>query len=73
VSRRSEWDEEHVVTSHAGWHPIDPVSLVAGLVAVGIAVLSQLDVDLDGAVVVAAVLVAAGLAGLVAALRRDDA
>jgi hypothetical protein len=75
VSKRSEWDETEAgtaVTSHAGWHPVDPVSLVAGLIAVGIAVLSQLDVDVDGAIVVAAVLVAAGLAGLVAALRRDD-
>jgi hypothetical protein len=76
VSKRSEWDETEAVTavtSPAGWHPVDPVSLVAGLIAVGIAVLSQLDVDVDGAIVVAAVLVAAGLAGLVAALRRDDA
>ena len=54
-----------------GRHPVDPVHLVPGLLAVGIALLALLDLDLDGAVVVPALLLVAGLAGLVAALRRS--
>ena len=53
-----------------GWHPVDPVSLVAGLVAVGIALASLLDVDVDAGVVFPALLLGAGLVGLAAALRR---
>ena len=55
-----------------GWHPLDPVSLVAGLLAVAIALVSLLDVDLDvdGAVVVPVLLLVAGLLGLGALLRR---
>jgi len=49
-----------------GRHPVDPVHLVLGLLAVGIALLALLDLDLDGAVVVPALLLVAGLAGLVA-------
>lgn len=56
----------------AGWHPVDPLSLVAGLLAVGVAVLSLLDLDVDGGVVVAVLLVVAGGIGLVASLRRQD-
>lgn len=54
-----------------GWHPVDPVSLVAGLLAVGIALLSLLDLDVDGGVVVPALLLGVGAVGLVAALRRE--
>ena len=53
-----------------GWHPVDPVSLVAGLVAVGIALAYLLDLRVDGDVVVPVLLVAAGVIGLLAALRR---
>lgn len=54
-----------------GWHPVDPVSLIAGLLAVGVALVSLLDVDVDAGVVVPALLLGAGLIGLVAALRRS--
>lgn len=53
------------------WHPLDPVSLVAGVLAVGWALMALLDVDLDGAVVLPVLLVVAGLAGLASAVRRD--
>ena len=53
-----------------GWHPSDPLSLVGGLLALGIAVLALLEVDLDGGLVLPALLVGAGLVGLVAAVRR---
>lgn len=53
-----------------GWHPLDPVSLIAGLLAVGLALLVLLDRDVDGRVVLPTLLVGAGLVGLVAALRR---
>jgi hypothetical protein len=64
VSRPSE--------STAGWHPVDPLSLVAGLLAVGVAVISLLDLDLDGGVVVAVLLVVAGGIGLAVSLRRPE-
>jgi hypothetical protein len=54
-----------------GWHPVDPVSLVAGLIAVGIALVSLLELDVDGGLVVPALLLGAGVIGLLAALRRD--
>jgi hypothetical protein len=54
-----------------GFHPLDPVSLVAGLLALAVAVGALLEVDLPGSVVVPAMLVAGGALGLVAALRRD--
>ena len=54
-----------------GWHPVDPVSLIAGLLAVGVALVSLLDVDVDAGGVVPALLLGAGLIGLVAALRRS--
>jgi hypothetical protein len=53
-----------------GVHPVDPVSLVAGLLAVAVALLSLLELDVDAGVVVPLVLVGAGLVGLVAAVRR---
>lgn len=53
-----------------GWHRLDPVSLVAGLVAVVLALSSLLDVRVDGAVVVPVLLLAAGAVGVVSALRR---
>lgn len=56
----------------AGWHPVDPLSLVAGLLAVGVAVLSLLELDLDGGVVLAVLLVVAGGVGLAASLRRPE-
>jgi hypothetical protein len=46
------------------------VSLIAGLLAVGLALLVLLDRDVDGRVVLPTLLVGAGLVGLVAALRR---
>jgi len=61
VSQRSE---------RIGWHPVDAVSLVAGLVAVGIALVSLLDLDVDGSVLVPVLLVTAGAVGLLAAVRR---
>ena len=53
-----------------GWHPVDPVSLVGGLIAVGIALAHLLGLHVDGDVVVPGLLVAAGVVGLLAALRR---
>ena len=51
--------------------PVDAFSLVAGLLAVGYALLSLLEVDLEPAVVWPVLLVAAGAAGLVAAVRSS--
>lgn len=53
-----------------GWHPIDPVSLVAGLLTVGVALLALLAIDVDAGVVLPVLLLVAGAAGLVAAIRR---
>ncbi len=54
-----------------GRHPVDPVHLVAGLLAVGVALLALVELDLDEAVVLPLLLLLAGTAGLVAALRRS--
>jgi hypothetical protein len=48
---------------------VDAFSLVAGLVAVGFALVSLLGLDVRPAVVWPVLLVAAGLVGLVAAVR----
>ena len=53
-----------------GWHPVDPVSLVAGLLTVGVALLALLAVDVDAGVVLPVLLLVAGAAGLVTAARR---
>lgn len=60
--------------SRIGLHPVDPVSLVAGLLAVGIALVALLDVEVevDGGIVVPLLLLGAGAVGLVAAMRRGD-
>ena len=68
-------DEDDAVTTARqdrpllGRHPVDPVSLVPGLLAVAVAVLAMVDVDVDASVVLPALLLLAGLAGLVAAVR----
>ena len=69
----SPQDETPVPRPVIGRHPVDPVSLVAGLLALGVALVAVLDLDLqlDGGVMLALLLLGAGLAGLVAALRRD--
>lgn len=54
-----------------GWHPLDPVSLVAGLLAVAFALLSLVGLRLDGDVVVPVLLVVAGGTGLLMNLRRQ--
>ena len=54
-----------------GRHPVDPVSLVAGLLAVGVALIALLDLDVDAGVVLPLLLVLAGAAGLVSAARRS--
>ena len=56
-----------------GRHPVDPFSLVTGLLVVGYALLSLLDLELDAGIVLPVLLVGAGLAGLVAALRSSRA
>ena len=53
-----------------GWHPVDPVSLVAGVLAVGVALAALLDLPVSGSVLVPLLLVLAGALGVVAALRR---
>lgn len=54
-----------------GWHPVDVVSLVAGLAALAVAVLSLVDVDLGGGdVVVPVLLLVGGALGLAVSLRR---
>lgn len=55
--------------SYGGRHPVDVFSLVAGLLAVGYALVSLLDLDVSPAVVWPVLLVVAGLVGLVAAVR----
>ena len=67
----SPQDDLSRTPARLGWHPVDPVSLIAGLLAVGVALVSLLDVDVDAGVVVPALLLGAGLVGLVAALRRS--
>ena len=68
-------DTEDVTTDataeRTGAHPLDAVSLVAGLVAVALALASLLDLDVDAAVVLPLLLVGAGLVGVLSALRRD--
>ena len=54
-----------------GWHPVDVVSLVAGLVAMVVALLSLVDVDLGGGdLVVPVLLLVGGALGLAASLRK---
>lgn len=52
--------------------PVDAFSLVTGVLAVGYALVSLLGLDLRPAVVWPVLLVAAGLAGLVAAVRSGS-
>ena len=54
-----------------GRHPLDPLALVAGLVAVGLALVALLDLDVDGRFVLPVLLLAGGVAGAATALRRD--
>jgi len=63
---------EHGRPGRLGWHPPDPVSLVAGIVVVALAVLSLADVHVDLAVAGPVLLIAGGVAGLLAVLRRSD-
>ena len=66
MSQRSESEVVRI-----GWHPVDVVSLVAGLVAIAVAVLSLVDVDLGGGeVVVPVLLLVGGALGLAVSLRR---
>ncbi len=54
-----------------GSHPVDVVSLVAGLVALAVAVLSLVDIDLGGGeVAVPVLLLVGGALGLAVSLRR---
>jgi hypothetical protein len=46
------------------------VSLVAGLLSVGVALLALLSIDVDAGVVLPALLLLAGAAGLLSAARR---
>ena len=57
--------------SYKGKHPVDAFSLVAGLLAVGYALVILLDLDVRPAVVWPVLLVVAGAAGLVAAVRSS--
>lgn len=54
-----------------GWHRVDALSLVVGLLAVGAALVALLDVDVDAGVVLPVLLVLAGVVGLVSAVRRS--
>ena len=56
-----------------GRHLVDVFSLVTGLLAVGYALASLLGAELDAGVVLPALLLAAGVAGLVAAVRSGRA
>jgi hypothetical protein len=68
VSQLSEGQPSEI---RIGWHPVDVVSLVAGLVALAVAVLSLVDVSLGGGeVVVPVLLLVGGALGLAASLRR---
>jgi hypothetical protein len=71
ADRTDDWPAGPDRPARTGRHPVDPVSLVAGLLAVGIALIALLDLPVDAGVLVPVLLVAAGLVGLVAALRRD--
>lgn len=65
MSQRSEGEVR------IGWHPVDVVSLVAGLAAIAVAVLALVDVDLGGGdVVVPVLLLVGGAVGLAVSLRR---
>ena len=63
-------DEVAPVRPRIGRHAVDPVSLVAGLLAVVLALLALLDVDVEAAVVLPSLLLLVGAIGLVSALRR---
>lgn len=52
-----------------GRHPVDPVSLIAGVIAVGIALGVLVDLPVRLAVLVPLLLVLAGALGVIAALR----
>ena len=60
---------ERVVRPVLGRHPVDPVSLIAGVIAVGIALGVLFDLPVRGAVLVPLLLVLAGALGVIAALR----
>lgn len=53
-----------------GGHPLDPVSLVAGLLALAVALVALFDLDVDGGLVLPVLLLGAGTAGLAVAVRR---
>lgn len=65
MSRPEPYDEQRTGRQR----PVDAFSLVAGVLAVGYALVVLLGLDLRPAVVWPVLLVAAGLAGLVAAVR----
>lgn len=54
-----------------GRHPVDAVSLVAGLLAVGTALLALSKVDLEFGLALPVLLVLAGTIGLLVAARRS--
>ena len=60
---------ERAVRPVLGRHPVDPVSLVAGVIAVGIALGVLLDLPVRAAVLVPLLLVLAGALGVIAAVR----
>lgn len=53
-----------------GWHQVDPVSMVAGLLTVCVALLGLLSIDVDVGVVLPVLLLAVGALGLASAVRR---
>lgn len=53
-----------------GQHPVDAASLVPGLLAVAVALVALLELDVDLGVLLPVLLVLAGVAGLAAAVRR---
>lgn len=65
-------DDAGRVRPGMSWHPVDPVSLVTGLLTVGVALLALLAIDVDAGVVLPGLLLVAGAAGLVAAARRTQ-
>lgn len=53
-----------------GRHPVDAASLVPGLLAVAVALVALLELDVDLGVLLPVLLVLAGVAGLAAAVQR---
>lgn len=66
-----EWPDRPAPRPLIGRHPVDAASLVPGLLAVAVALVALLELDVDLGVLLPVLLVLAGVAGLAAAVQRS--